>query len=105
MGIECAHPASRAGAIRLARRVLLRVGTTGGEVLSHPGKEEAAMRFKSKDKKRPMVLTIYDYKDERPLNEVNQWHVGLKGDAHQVDQLLREKGLYAEALEIHKKYR
>jgi hypothetical protein len=52
-----------------------------------------------------MVLTIYDYKDDRPINELNQWHVGIKGEAQQVNELFAEKDLYPTALEIHKKYR
>ena len=43
--------------------------------------------------------------DALPVNEVNQWHVGIRGDAHQVDQLFRELGISPEALEIQKKYR
>ena len=79
--------------------------TQPGEWRSGDGKVRVEWAFKSTNGKRPMVLTIYDYKDLRPLNEVNQWHVGIKGDAHQVDLFFREKGLYPEALEIHKKYR
>lgn len=79
--------------------------TKEGEWHSSDNKVRVEWAFKSRSKSRPMVLTIYDYKESRPINEVNQWHVGLKGDAHQVDQLFREKGLYPEALEIHKKYR
>ena len=79
--------------------------TQDGEWLSSDGKTRVEWAFKSNNKNRPMVLTIYDYKESRPINQVNQWHVGIKGDAHQVDQLFREKGLYPAALEIHKKYR
>lgn len=79
--------------------------TKEGEWHSSDNKVRVEWAFKSRSKSRPMVLTIYDYKDPRPINEVNQWHVGIKGDAHQVDLLFREKGLYPEALEIHKKYR
>src|SRR5689334_12537125 len=49
--------------------------------------------FKSTHEKRPMVLTIYDHNDPRPINEVNQWHLGIKGEAQQVNELFAEKGL------------
>jgi hypothetical protein len=52
-----------------------------------------------------MVLTIYDYKEYRPVNRVNQWHVGIKGDAHLVDLLFKEKGLYPQSFDIRKKCR
>lgn len=79
--------------------------TKEGEWHSMDDKVRVEWAIKSKHPKRPMVLTIYDYKDDRPINEVNQWHVGIKGDAHQVNELFNEKGLYPSALEIHKKYR
>ena len=79
--------------------------TQEGDWLSGDQKTRVEWAFKSKNKKCPMVLTIYDYKERRPINEVNQWHVGIKGDAHQVDLLFRELGIHPEALEIHKKYR
>ena len=73
---------------------------------STDGKVRVEWAFKSTNKKRPCVVTIYDYKEiYRPVNEVNQWHVGLKGDAHQVDLLFKEYGVYPEAFEIRKKYR
>lgn len=77
-----------------------------GEWKSQDEKVRAEWAFKSIHRKRRMTLTIYDYKEyRRPIQDVNQWHVGIKGDAHQVDLLFREKGLPPEALEIHKKYR
>ncbi len=77
-----------------------------GEWKSGDDKVRVEWAFKSTNKKRPCVLTIYDYKEyHRPVREVNQWHVGLKGDAHQVDVLFKEKGLYPDAFEIRKKYR
>jgi len=79
--------------------------TQEGEWISGDGKVRVEWSYKSTHEKRPMVLTIYDYKDPRPINEVNQWHVGIKGEAQQVNELLAQKGLYPTALEIHKKYR
>lgn len=79
--------------------------TKDGEWYSMDGKVRVEWAIKSNHPKRPMVLTIYDYKDNRPIDEVNQWHVGIKGDAHQVNELFIKKGLYPTALEIHKKYR
>lgn len=70
------------------------------------GKVRVEWAFKSTNPKRPCVVTIYDYKEYyRPITEVNQWHVGIKGDAHLVDILFKEHDLYPEAFEIRKKYR
>lgn len=79
--------------------------TQDGEWRSGDQKVRVEWAFRSTHPKRPMVLTIYDYKEPRPINEVNQWHVGIKGEAQQVNELFAEKGLYPTALEIHKKYR
>lgn len=80
--------------------------TQEGEWKSGDGKIRAEWAFKSTNKNRPCMVTIYDYKEyHRPVQEVNQWHVGLRGDAHQVDLLFKEKGLYPESFEIQKKYR
>jgi aspartyl/asparaginyl beta-hydroxylase (cupin superfamily) len=79
--------------------------TQEGEWRSGDEKTRAEWAFKSTNKKRPMVLTIYDYKEYRPISKVNQWHVGIKGDAHLVDLLFKQKGLHPEAFEIRKKCR
>lgn len=80
--------------------------TQDGEWKCLDEKVRAEWAFRSTNPKRPCVLTIYDYKEyHRSIQEVNQWHVGLKGDAHFVDILFKEKGLYPEAFEIRKKYR
>jgi hypothetical protein len=79
--------------------------TKDGEWYSMDRKVRVEWAFRSTHPKRPMVLTIYDYKDDRPINELNQWHVGIKGEAQQVNELFAEKDLYPTALEIHKKYR
>lgn len=79
--------------------------TQEGEWMSVDKKVRVEWAFKSESKKRPMVLTIYDYKEYRPIHEVNQWHVGIKGDAHLVDLLFKEKELFPEAFEIRMKHR
>lgn len=79
--------------------------TKEGEWKSSDEKVRVEWAFKSKGKGQSVVLTIYDYKEYRPIHEVNQWHVGIKGDAHLVDLLFKEKGLYPEAFEIKKKCR
>jgi hypothetical protein len=79
--------------------------TKEGEWQSLDQKVRVEWAFKSKNKKYGTVLTIYDYKEYRPITEVNQWHVGIKGDAHQVDLLFKERNLHPEMFEIRKKYR
>ena len=80
--------------------------TKEGEWKAADEKVRAEWAFKSIHQKNRMVLTIYDYKEyRRPIEDVNQWHVGIKGDAHQVNLFFIEKGIPSEALEIHKKYR
>ncbi len=45
--------------------------------------------FKDRSKRKPTVLTIYDYKDKRPFEEINKWHVGAKGDRTKIDEFLK----------------
>ena len=49
--------------------------------------------FKTKGKK-PTVVTIYDYKDNRPLDDIDMWHVGLKGDQKELETFFREQHLF-----------
>jgi hypothetical protein len=49
--------------------------------------------FKTKGKK-PTVITIYDYKDPRPIGEIDMWHVGLKGDQKILEAFFREQSLF-----------
>jgi hypothetical protein len=49
--------------------------------------------FKIKGKK-PTVITIYDYKDPRPLEDIDMWHVGLKGDQKKLKTFFREQHLF-----------
>jgi hypothetical protein len=80
--------------------------TKEGEWKSMDEKVRAEWAFKSIHRKHRMILTIYDYKEyRRPIEDVNQWHVGIKGDAHQVNLFFIEKDIPPEVLEIHKKYR
>lgn len=44
--------------------------------------------FKFGTKKRSAVITIYDYKEDRPVEELALWHVGSKGNAAAVDGFL-----------------
>ena len=49
--------------------------------------------FKIKGKK-PTVITIYDYKDPRPLEDIDMWHVGLKGDQKELEAFFSEQHLF-----------
>jgi hypothetical protein len=49
--------------------------------------------FKIKGKK-PTVITIYDYKDPRPLEDIDMWHVGLKGDQKDLEAFFSEQHLF-----------
>ncbi len=59
---------------------------------SSDGKVRVEWSFKTKHKK-PTVVTIYDYKEIIPVNEVNIWHVGAKGNVKMIDGFFKEKGL------------
>ena len=49
--------------------------------------------FKKKGKK-PTVITIYDYKDPRPFEDVDLWHVGIKGDHKKLEAFFRDQSLF-----------
>ena len=49
--------------------------------------------FKVKGKK-PTVVTIYDYKDNRSIEDIDMWHVGLKGDQEKLEVFFREQHLF-----------
>ncbi len=59
---------------------------------SGDGKVRVEWTFKTKHKK-PTVITIYDYKEIIPVNEVTMWHFGSKGDVKKIDDFFKEKGL------------
>lgn len=44
--------------------------------------------------KKPTVITIYDYKDPRPLEDIDMWHVGLKGDKKKLEAFFKEQMLF-----------
>jgi hypothetical protein len=44
--------------------------------------------------KKPTVITIYDYKDPRPLEDVDLWHIGLKGDKNKLETFFRKQSLF-----------
>lgn len=43
--------------------------------------------FKSSDGKT--VITIYDYKEKTPFREINEWHVGGKGDREKIKKFFK----------------
>lgn len=49
--------------------------------------------FKIKGKK-PTVVTIYDYKDPRPLEDIDMWHVGYKGSEKDVEGFFEQQKLF-----------
>lgn len=48
--------------------------------------------FKSRHRK-PTVITIYEYKEIVPVEEVQVWHVGIKGDDRRFYEFFAEKNL------------
>ncbi len=67
--------------------------TQDDEWRSGDQKTRVEWAFKTKGKK-PTVITIYDYKDPRPLEDIDMWHVGLKGDQKKVEAFFREQSLF-----------
>lgn len=49
--------------------------------------------FKTKGKK-PTVVTIYDYKDPRPISDIDMWHVGYKGSEKDFEGFFEQKKLF-----------
>ncbi len=49
--------------------------------------------FKTNGKK-PTVVTIYDYKDNRQLEDIDMWHVGYKGSEKDVKDFFRKLHLF-----------
>lgn len=66
--------------------------TQEGPWRSGDGKVRVEWAFKSIGKK-PTVITIYDYKEAIPVDDVTLWHVGVKGDGHAVERFFKEKSL------------
>lgn len=53
--------------------------TKEGEWRSGDHKVKAEWAFKTANKKNAPVITIYDYKDPRPVEAIDLWHIGSKG--------------------------
>ena len=67
--------------------------TRNDEWESRDSKTKVEWAFKTKGRK-PTVITIYDYKDPRPLEDIDVWHVGLKGDQKELEAFFREQHLF-----------
>jgi len=68
------------------------------------GKDEMEIwRSKNSDRvgvqtknKRPTVIRIYDYKDPRPFEDIDLWHVGIKGDPKELEGIFQGPQLVCE---------
>ena len=58
---------------------------------SGDGKIRVMWVFKDQSRNKPTVVTVYDYKDDRPLETIDEWHIGSKGDLSKVDEFLKDK--------------
>ncbi len=47
---------------------------------SSDGKTRVEWAFKFGTKRRSAIITIYDYKEKQPIENIALWHVGSKGD-------------------------
>lgn len=65
--------------------------TVEGPWRSADKKVRAEWAFKSTNKSRPAVLTIYDYKDDQLVKQVTTWHIGAKGDLKSIAVFLEMK--------------
>lgn len=54
--------------------------TKEGPWKSGDNKVRVEWAFKAFHKGKLIVLTIYDYKDREPVEQVTEWSIGLKGD-------------------------
>jgi hypothetical protein len=52
--------------------------TQPGEWMSYDKKVRVEWAFKLR-KNGTAVITIYDYKESRPVQEITRWHIGKKG--------------------------
>lgn len=66
--------------------------TKEGPWRSRDSKVRVEWAFKSTGKK-PTVITVYDYKEVIPVDDVTLWHVGVKGDGHIIEQFFNERSL------------
>lgn len=67
--------------------------TQKGEWLSVDGKVRTEWVFRTTARRRRAVITIYDYKEVQPVQNVVLWHIGLKGEKSRIDEFLKSKGL------------
>ena len=65
--------------------------TKDGPWQSFDWKIRAEWSFKSTARRDRAVITIYDYKEIQPVEEVTLWHVGLKGSAKRLKEFLKQK--------------
>ncbi len=63
--------------------------TKEGEWRSGDGKIRVQWAFKNRSIKKPTVMTIYDYKDDRPIDTIKDWHIGARGDRAKIDEFLK----------------
>ena len=54
--------------------------TKEGPWRSGDNKVRAEWAFKTTVKGKPIILTIYDYKQDMPVEQVTEWNIGGKGD-------------------------
>lgn len=66
--------------------------TKDGKWKSNDRKVRVEWSFKTFHK-QPAVITIYDYKEIQPVQNVILWHLGLKGDKKYLDLFLKDKKL------------
>ena len=62
--------------------------TKDGKWQSFDWKVRAEWAWKCTARRDRVVITIYDYKEIQPVEEVTLWHVGLKGSRKQLRQFL-----------------
>ncbi|MBU6427096.1 hypothetical protein KGQ27_02540 [Patescibacteria group bacterium] len=62
--------------------------TKDGPWQSYDWKVRAEWTWKSTARRDRAVITIYDYKETQPVDEVTLWHVGLKGSAKRLREFM-----------------
>lgn len=74
--------------------------TKDGPWQSYDWKVRAEWAFKSTTRRDRAVITIYDYKEIQPVEEVTLWHVGLKGPIYRLKEFFATK----KATALKKRY-
>lgn len=59
---------------------------------SEDGKVRVEWAFETED---GTIITIYDWKEERPVEKVTEWNIGGKGDREKITKEIEEKFLNA----------